>query len=440
MAKKKYYKKAKTPVPADSETFRDLYFRTVDKLYENAFTRVLNHNDTISILLDTYMVMYDDLKSLRKAPSLMWWLRKCSDEGYKRSMRSKNISFMSECLETDDYPTLTDEQKMELWHRIIKMRDINEYVLVPVPSGVTHEHGGLFGPLISRIKSTTKVERLLIVGIFAAVVIGCAAIFVAAYKIVPYFTGEEKIETQQEIFLPDSAYEGIVINDQDTVVDDSKISSAVLNARDKADYLYSLESHEPTTTTKYFDPEWASMPDFGSAPDVASMETMGQINGSARLTGDEQFDAELVKTMNYLLTDGMSDRERVAIIYSFVCHYGSYKKSKNRSSDIVSQAKSFFANNGGDSNEYAAAFKVLCNAAGYDCDIVSGEFIINNSDGTVKYVEHTWAKVILNGIEYHCDPEADCSADGQQIRYYYMLAARGTSRWEVFQRDHRWKS
>lgn len=439
MAQKKYYKKQKS-VPAQSETFKDLYFKTVDKLYENAFTRVLNHNDTISILIDTYMAMYDDLKSLRKAPSLMWWLRKCSEEGYKRSLRSKNIRYMSECLETDDYPTLTDEQKLELWHRLLKMRGINEYVLVPIPLGVAHDQGGLLGPWVSRLKSTTKVERLIITGSILAIIVGFVVIFVAAYKIMPYFTGGEKIEAQQEIFLPESAYEGVTINDQEVVIDDSKVVAAVSDAHVIADYLYSLESHEPTTTTKYFDPEWASIPDFGSAPEVASMEAMGSINGLSKLTGDAEFDAELVKAMEYLLAPEMSDKEKVAIIYSFVCYYGSYHKSEAQESDVVSQAKAFFMNNGGDSNEYAAAFKVLCNAAGYECDIVNGEFIINNADGTVKYVEHTWAKVILNGIEYHCDPEADCSADGKQIRSYYMLAARGTSRWEIFEKHHRWTS
>ncbi|MDR1565375.1 MAG: hypothetical protein LBS74_10495 [Oscillospiraceae bacterium] len=436
--KEQFYKKKKKII-AETETFRSFYFDTVDTVYLNVFTRVLNHKDAVSVLIDTYTLMYDELKTLRKAPSRIWWIRKYSNEGYRKSLRGRNLTLAHECEPTDEFPKLTENQKHEVWHQVLKMRDINEFATVPVPSVLSRASGGVFAPILGRIKAMPLWDKIIILAIVLACIGASIAITVLVLKIAPKFMDKEVVETQKEIFLPDSAYEGFVFEEPANYVDAGRINQAVLQAKDRADALDSLISKESTSSAPYFDPAWTSKPKFGSAPDVPSMEPMGNVQGLKSTTGDEQFDAEISKTLNYIINDQMSDKDKVFTIYSFVCHYGRYEQNKHQEPDFVNQARDFFLHSGGDSKNYSAAFKVLCDAAGYPSSLVEGEFIIQNSDGTQTLIEHTWATLVLNGLEYHFDPEADCDKNAENIRTNYFLAARGNSKWELFIRDHRWQ-
>ena len=145
---------------------------------------------------------------------------------------------------------------------------------------------------------------------------------------------------------------------------------------------------------------------------------------------------KLKTILDGIINDDMSDNERLWAMYYYLGTHIRYETVPDKSDDYLTLLKYYFQHETGDSRHYSAVFKALCNAAGYDCEIIKGRFVLNSDTEFRRDILHYWNRMRLNGMYYYYDCEADTDEFGTQVREYYFMATDGNIKWSVWNRDH----
>ena len=445
----------------DNVNFREFFFETVEKAFIDEYTRCLNYEDTLTVLCDAYILMFEDVDKLHRSPSVQWWIRKNRNVAYSSCVRRKSLINIYEVEEGEEFPTINREDIFELWKRIKKIGNVNAFILMPKPFGSVN-----FSKAVKNAIRSISPQRAMTIATTAGIVVVSIIIGAVLYtQIVPMLTKEQDgtFAAEEEIFLDESFYEQYNITTVDVEIDYEIMDAVMKDAAERADEKiaederikaqeeaekaasqvssvfvidkeYEFLSRDPkdevkrtTTTTVIFIPH--------------EVEGSGSLNSAANkpeYTGDTWLDKELKNVVSLLLKDSMNDSQKLSALYEYVCKYGKYAKAPQGFESYVDSAKHFFKYREGTSAEYASAFYALCEAAGYRCDLIKGYFYTVQSDGKKKYYDHVWCMITLNGIEYHFDPEADSNNNGSAVNKNYFMVAKDNSRWKLFIDTHAW--
>lgn len=462
-------KREKNSSQTERVNFRSFYFSTVEKAFEDEYTRCLNYQDTLTVLCDAYILMFETMDSLSRAPSVEWWARQCRNSAYKSCLRRKALNISHESAETDDFPKISTDDKFTLWSNIKKIGKVNAFMLMPVPYSVA----GFKGVIKNTVQGFSPRKKITIITVFCSVIL-TLIVSAGVYKYAVSFikTDNNNYLDDEEIFLTDNMYKGFELSGVNYTVDYSLMDTIMENAAIRAGEKVkedeeeearqqALEeerknnrvSSEVTSTGKtlkkwdylYLDRDpkdyvarTTTTPFTYSKIEIDADGSVGTAANTARFSGDQWLDKEVTNIVTQLARSELTDSNRLGALYSYICKYGRYGKPDRQFDTYVERAKYFYKYRIGTSAEYSAAFYALCAAAGYDCKIIEGYFTVDNGDDTKKYYKHEWVCITLNGIEYHFDPEADSNASGTKTNSHYFMAAKGNSRWELFCRDHQW--
>lgn len=148
-------------------------------------------------------------------------------------------------------------------------------------------------------------------------------------------------------------------------------------------------------------------------------------------------------TLSGILTDGMTDYERLAAVYRhLVIHTAFFNEPvgtdiwryrgdpDNLPTAVEIRSISPLLFMVGSCEDYAAAFVTLCDRMGFEARYVPG--LTYSVDGVL--VDHAWAMVRLDGQWYHADPQLEDNVIRNAVlRYRYFLKSD-----EQMKTDHRW--
>ena len=410
---KNYFTKKKAQKPTGRENFLQLYNRTCHRIYFYAYDLCGNIDDADMIFRDSFIYMHGHIAELRSSKSLDSWQKECVEISFRALLRSQLLNLVRD--ETPLYSassTLPETRKEELWNRIIKMADIDPWRMVPVPGKST-----IFSVLADQTISDLRYMSLFdIIKSIVMVVAIVAAIFGAVIFGVKYISkkNSEQVEESQEIFLDERYYS------------DYDLSASTSLTQEELDEAYS-------TALKY------DVDEEGNRLVYTAPASIGNTAGTPTYTEDTDINAKLIEIVDSVINDEMSDYEKLLALYVYVGGSMEYREyPSDNGTDRLGIIRDFFEFHAGSSIHYATILDALCDAAGYDCEIVEGAFILNRGTEFERPVEHYWNRLWLNGIVYYMDAEADCDESGTTVREYYFMAADGTSKWEVFERDHEW--
>ncbi len=434
------FKKAKK---SKRENFMKLYNRTCDRVYCYAYECTFNSFDAELILRNAYVYMYQNLPQLRHSTSVDAWQRDCVRQAFRALVRSNRLSMIHEGEAGTNPPPLTDEQKEILWRSINKYGSIDPWRLVPVPgetSAITIMKDRYVSDLSN--KSIADIGKIVLVGVLSVAAV--AGVIFLAIKLIAGKT-TVIVEPMQEIFLEERSY--TVSSMPDVKVDYEALEQMVESAEKEASwqaYQSMLESRANMSSVVSAEYVIASSDPLLYAADVtssrplvyASAEEIGLTAGAKKLTGDSEIDTAIAKMIEEIDLTGENDIEIIAKIYEYVGTHITYSDEDISSVSVNDYVKYYILNKKGDSRHYAAVLSTVLNACGYSCEVVSGYFVLNSGTVNEKNVDHYWNRLNLNGMYYYLDLEADCNAAGTQVRYYYFMATRNNSLWEIFQRDH----
>lgn len=437
MAARKRAKKKKR------ENFMKLYTRTCDRVYCYAYECTFNSLDAELISRNAYVYMYQNLSQLCHSTSVDAWQRDCVRQSFRALVRSNRLSMLHEGEAGETPPPLTDEEKDSLWRAINKYGSIDPWRLVPVP-GQTSAATVLKDRYISDFanKSVIEIAKTVLIGLLSVAAIA-GIIFIGVSLIAD--KSAVTVEPMQEIFLEERSY--TVSSQNDAQVDYDALEALVESAEKEAswqEYQSMLESRANMSSVVSAEYVIASSDPLLYAADVtssrplvyASAEEIGTTAGAARLTGDSEIDTAIAAMIADMDLTGDSDTEIIAKIYEYVGTHIVYSDEDTSSVSVNDYVKYYIINKKGDSRHYAAVLSTVLNACGYSCEVVSGYFVLNGGTEFEKNVDHYWNRLNLNGIYYYLDLEADCNAAGTQVRYYYFMATRNNSLWDIFKRDH----
>lgn len=425
------------------ENFMKLYTRTCDRVFCYAYECTFNSFDAELITRNAYVYMYQNLSQLRRSTSVDAWQRDCVRQAFRALVRSNRLSMMHEGEAGTNPPPLTDDERENLWRAINKYGSIDPWRLVPIP-GETSAITVLKDRYISDLsnKSVLDIAKVVLIGVVSiAAVIGI--VFLGISLIANETTVQ--VEPMQEIFLEDRTY--TVSSQVDVQVDYDALEDMVESAENEAswqEYQSMLESRanmSSVVSAEYViassDPLLYIAELVSSRPLVyASAEEIGLTAGAKKLTGDAEIDTAIAAMIEEIDLTGENDIEIIAKIYEYVGTHIIYSDEDTSSVSVNDYVKYYILNKKGDSRHYAAVLSTVLNACGYNCEVVSGYFVLNSGTDFEKNVDHYWNRLNLNGIYYYLDLEADCNAAGTQVRYYYFMATRNNSLWDIFQRDH----
>ncbi len=412
-SKKVYYQKSKTQKPSGRENFLKLYNRTGDRIYFYAYDLCGNLTDADMIFRDSFIFMHEHIAELRSSKSLDSWQKECVEKAFRALLRSQLLSLVKDASPSySASSSLSETHREELWNKIIKMADIDPWRMVPIPGKST-----IFSVLADQTISDLRYMSLFdILKSVVLVVVIVAAFFAAIIFGVKYISEKTsvQIEESQEVFLDERYYADYVLS-----------VSTALSKKDLEDaYNVALryDVDEEGNSLKYTAPA-----------------SIGNTAGTPTYTEDPDINAKLIDIVDSVINDEMSDYEKLLAIYVYVGGSMEYREYPSENgSDRLGLLKDYFELHAGNSLHYAAILDALCDAAGYDCEVVSGAFILNRDTEFERTVEHYWNRLWLNGIVYYMDIEADCDESGTTVREYYFKAADGTSKWAIFERDHEW--
>ena len=395
--RKKYQKKR--------ETFMQFYNRTCDRVFAYIFERCLNHGDSMTVCREAFIDMYFDISDLRKAPSVEYWQRKEVDKTLRYLVRKDRLSMIHEKTLSDIPDSLTADEKEELWRRINRTIDIDPWRLVPVP-GKSSVFTVLADQAASDMSYMSLFDIAKAVGIVLLVIalIGGGA-FGAYYLLSRGSSGG--VEAMEEIFLDERSYNAY--NEESRVqVTDEEINRLIKDAFDGLEDEGGLTTHSATAHNSSKEPVY---------------------------TEDDAINDRLKVILEDIINDDMSDSERLWAIYYYVGTNIRYENVPDRSEEQLTLLRYFFKNGTGDSRHYSMLFKSLCNAAGYDCEMIKGRFVLNGDTEFRRDILHYWNRMRLNGMYYYYDCEADADEFGTQVREYYFMATDGNIKWSVWNRD-----
>lgn len=396
--RKKYQKKR--------ETFLQLYNRTCDRVFGYAFELCLNHNDALIVSREAYIDMYFSIGTLRTAPSVEHWQRKQVDRTMRYLARKQRITLIHEKTLQDAADSLTLDEKADLWRRINRTVDIDPWRLVPIPG-----KSSIFSVLADQAASDLSymgpgdIAKMVLTVLLAVGVIGGGSF--AAY----YFLGRGSsggVEDMEEIFLDERSYSEYNERTKAQVTDE-EINALIKEA------FGGLDDEGGLTT------------DYKVARSTAKTPTY---------TNSAEINEQLKAIIGEIITDDMSDNERLWAIYYYVGKNMRYDNIKDESDDSLTLLKYYFTTQSGDSRHYAALFQALCHAAGYDCEMIKGRFVLNSDTEFRRDIRHYWNRMKLNGMYYYFDCEADSDQFGSQVREYYFMATDGNAKWSIWNRDH----
>ncbi len=399
LANRKKYRKKR-------ETFLQFYNRTCDRVFGYAFERCLNHSDTMIVCREAFIDMYFDISNLRSAPSVEFWQRKQVDKTLRYLVRKEKLSMIHEKTLADVPDSLSIDEKEELWRRINRTIDIDPWRLVPVPGKST-----IFTVLADQAASDMSYMSPLDIAKAAGIILLIVALigggaFGAYYFL---FRGSARgVEAMEEIFLDERSYDAY--NEESRVrVTDEEINDLIKDAFDGLEDEGGLTKHSAVNHNSAKEPVY---------------------------TSDEMINDKLKTILDGIINDDMSDNERLWAMYYYLGTHIRYETVPDKSDDYLTLLKYYFQHETGDSRHYSAVFKALCNAAGYDCEIIKGRFVLNSDTEFRRDILHYWNRMRLNGMYYYYDCEADTDEFGTQVREYYFMATDGNIKWSVWNRDH----
>ena len=179
---------------------------------------------------------------------------------------------------------------------------------------------------------------------------------------------------------------------------------------------------------------------FGGLDDEGGLSSHSAVTHNSSkdpvFTADDAINDKLKVILEEILKDEMSDSERLWAIYYYVGTHIRYESVSDRNDDQLALLRYYFKHETGDSRHYSMLFKSLCNAAGYDCEMMKGRFVLNGDTEFRRDILHYWNRMRLNGMYYYYDCEADTDEFGTQVREYYFMATDGNIKWSVWNRDH----
>ena len=397
--RKKYQKKR--------ETFMQFYNKTCDRVFGYAFERCLNHADTMIVCREAFIDMYFDISELRKAPSVEYWQRKQVDKTLRYLVRKDRLSMIHEKTLADIPDSISVDEKEELWRRINRTIDIDPWRLVPIP-GKSSIFTVLSDQLASDMSYMSIFDIVKAVGIVLLIIAVIGGAGFGAYYFL--FRGSSGgVEAMEEIFLDERSYD--IYNEESRVrVTDEEINALIKQAFDGLEDEGGLSGHSTVVS-------------HNSSKDPV-------------YTADDAINDKLKVILDEILKDDMSDNERLWAIYYYIGTHIRYENVSDKSEDQLVLLRYYFKHQTGDSRHYSMLFKSLCNAAGYECEMIKGRFVLNGDTEFRRDILHYWNRMRLNGMYYYYDCEADTDEFGTQVREYYFMATDGNIKWSVWNRDH----
>lgn len=410
---KVYYTKKKTQKPTGRENFLQLYNRTCSRIYFYAYDLCGNTDDADMIFRDSFNYMFNHIAELRSSKSLDSWQKECVETSFRALLRSQLLTLVRD--ESPVYSassTLSEARKEELWNRIIKMADIDPWRMVPVPGKST-----IFSVIADQTISDLRYMSVFdIIKSIVMVIALVAAVFGGIVFGAKYIAkkNSEQVDESQEIFLDERYYSDYDLS-MSTALTEEELAEAY-----KAALKYDVDEE-------------------GNRLSYTAPPSIGNTAGTPTYTEDTDINAKLIEIVDSVINDEMSDYEKLLALYVYVGGSMEYREyPPENGTDTIGLLKDYFEYHAGDSQHYAVVLDALCDAAGYQCELVKGAFILNRGTEFEREVEHYWNRLWLNGIVYYMDIEADSNESGTTVREYYFMAADGTSKWDVFERDHEW--
>ena len=382
------------------------YNKTCDRVFSYAYERCLNHDDTMIVCREAFIDMYFDISDLRKAPSIEYWQRQEIDKTLRYLVRKDRLSMIHEKTLADVPDSMTVSEKEDLWRRINRTIDLDPWRLVPVP-GKSSVFTVLADQAASDMSYMSVLDLLKFAGIalLALAVIGGAG-FGAYYFLFRGSSGG--VEAMEEIFLDERSYNAY--NEESKVrVTDEEINALIREAFGGLDDEGGLTSNTASSHNSTREPTY---------------------------TADDAVNDRLKLILEEILDKDMNDTERLWAIYYYIGAHIRYENISNKSDDYLTLLRHYFKHQTGDSRHYAALFKALSNAAGYECEVIKGRFVLNGDTEFRRDILHYWNRMRLNGMYYYYDCEADTDEFGTQVREYYFMATDGNIKWSVWNRDH----
>ncbi len=408
-SKEEYFTKKKSRANGDRENFLQLYDRTCHRIYYYAFDCCNNCRDADLIMRDSFIYMYDHIGELRKQKKLDEWQKECVDKAFRALLRSQLLTLIHDDSLYTASSTLSESKKEALWDSIIKMSDIDPWRMVPVP-GRSSIFSVIADQTMSDLRYMSVVDiakaALTILLVVAVAVVGLAYGIKAIRK-----HNAEKVGQTEEIFLDEryySEYDLTVAERVDSAQVDSVFNSAMKKEKDKE----------------------------GKSVSYTFPKSIGDTAGTPAFTEDVDINAKLEDIIKKNINDDMSDFGKLQTLYKYVGETMEYSEYEGSGDDTLSILRDCFEYNAGTSLHYSTLLTALYEAAGYRSAVIEGSFVLNGGTEFERTVRHYWNRVSLDGIFYYLDVEADSSANGDEVRDYYFMAASGNPRWEIFERDH----
>ena len=407
--KTEYFTKKKSRAAGERENFLQMYDRTCNRIYYYSYDLCHNLHDADYIMRDAFIYMYDHIGELRNAKNLDGWQKECVEKAFRTLLRSQLLTLIHDEANFTASTTLSESKKESLWNSIIKMADIDPWRMVPVP-GKSSIFSVLADQTISDLRYMTAFE---IAKSAAIIFVAVAAVVAAFYFGINYIVEKQanKVNATEEIFLDERYYDEFDLTAAETVNKD-EVNDLFNSAMKK-------EKDEEGNTLTFTYPA-----------------AIGDTAAAKQYTDDLDVNTELIAIIDKEINDDMSDFEKLEALYEYVGRLLKYEEYDGRGKDDMSVLKDALEYHAGTSRHYAVLLDALCEAAGYRGTVIEGSFVLNRETEFERSVRHYWNRISLDGIVYFLDLEADCNADGTEIRKFYFMAADGNPRWAIYERDH----
>lgn len=407
--KTEYFTKKKSRGAGDRENFLQMYDRTCNRIYFYSYELCNNLRDADMIMRDAFIYMYDHIGEVRKQKNLDSWQKECVEKAFRNLLRTRLLTLIHDDANFSASATLSESKKEALWNKIIKMSDIDPWRMVPVPG-----KSSIFSVLADQTISDLRFMSVFDI-VKSAVLILVAFLAVAGglYFGIDYYIDKQrnKVNATEEIFLDERYY------------DEFDLSAAEKVHEDEVEAIFEdamrLEKDEDGRTIQYTFPA-----------------SIGNTAAAQQFTDDPDVNQKLIDIIGKVITDDMSDFQKLEALYEYVCGSMKYEEYPGSGKDDMSVLRDALEYSAGTSRHYSVLLDALCEAAGYRGTVIEGSFVLNRDTEFERSVRHYWNRISLDGIIYYLDPEADCNADGTEIRKFYFMAASGNPRWDIFERDH----
>ena len=407
--KTEYFTKKKSRGRGDRENFLQMYDRTCNRIYFYSYELTNNLRDADMVMRDAFIYMYDHIGEVRKQKNLDSWQKACVEKAFRALLRTRLLSLIHDDANFSASTTLSESKKEELWNKIIKMSDIDPWRMVPVP-GKSSIFSVLADQTISDLRYMSAFD---IVKNAAIIFFGLAAIIGGLYFGISRYIEKRQnmVNATEEIFLDERYYDEFDLSAAEKV-DQSEVEAIFADAM-------KLEKDEEGHTLKFTFPA-----------------TIGNTAAAQHFTDDLDVNQKLSDIIAKVITDDMSDFDKLGALYEYVCGSMKYEEYEGSGKDDMAVLRDALEYRAGTSRHYSVLLDALAEAAGYRGTVIEGSFVLNRDTEFERSVRHYWNRITLDGIVYYLDPEADCSADGSEIRKFYFMAASGNPRWERFEREH----